>query len=178
MFDSNAVNVFYNSTKGLIEFLDEKKEPTFRSEVEQNFTKVLLLSAASFFEQSVKLILNKFVEITSANNVLIKEFLNNRAIGDKYFQLFSWDDNNANKFFSLFGKDFKQQMKGKVSSDKNLDDAIKSFLEIGSWRNKLVHNNFAEYDFPKTSDEVYKLYNSAKKFMTFLEEELCGEDIL
>jgi hypothetical protein len=58
-----------------------------------------------------------------------------------------------------------------VKEDIDLDSAIKSFLELGNERNKLVHQNFADCTIEKTAEEVYKLYQQATLFIDFLERQ-------
>jgi hypothetical protein len=46
-----------------------------------------------------------------------------------------------------------------------LENSIKSFMEIGSSRNRLVHQDYGSFTLEKTSDEVYASYNSALRFV-------------
>lgn len=83
----------------------------------------------------------------------------------QYHTYFEWDGKNANKFFALFGKDFKNQLVQKIKKEPTLDIALKAFLELGNMRNCLVHQNFANYTIDKTAKEVYDLYQEAMIFV-------------
>ena len=56
-------------------------------------------------------------------------------------------------------------MKEKIRGNRELDDAIRAFLEIGNIRNELVHGNYADFQLSKTADEVYGLYRAATEFV-------------
>ena len=94
----------------------------------------------------------------------------------QYHTYFDWDEKNANKFFSLFGSDFKDKISKKVEADEELTNSIIAFLELGSIRNKLAHLNFANYPLDKTADEIYNLYKNAKTFVDFLRFVLLDKD--
>ena len=80
----------------------------------------------------------------------------------------------ANKFFSLFGPTFKADRVQDIKNNPDLELAIKSFLELGDERNKLVHQNFADCTIQKTAKEVYDLYQQAAKFIDFLDSQLSS----
>jgi hypothetical protein len=56
-------------------------------------------------------------------------------------------------------------MKNKISESADLKDSIAAFMEVGSERNKLVHQDYATFQLEKTMDEVYVLYQKASKFV-------------
>ena len=103
---------------------------------------------------------------TSSNgNLLIEEFVNNKAISRQYHTLFQWESGNANSFFGLFGSDFKTYMKKKVKEDDVIADSIKAFLEVGNDRNRLVHQNFGAFTLDKDAKEIFELYQKARPFV-------------
>jgi hypothetical protein len=170
--ERTGVDVFYESSKNLINFLDTNKQVSYRNDVDNSFKKVLTLSAASYFEGRIKSMLMEFIAERSSNDVLVTTFVNNKAIADKYFQLFDFRNRQINGFFSCFGEEFKKYMIQCLKEDSEMKKASDSFLEIGHWRDRLVHQNFAEYDFQKTGDEVYQLFNDARKFVPFIKIKL------
>lgn len=136
----------------------------------------MLLSAASFFEKEISDTLVKFASSHTGDNELIISIIKQKAISRQYHTYFDWDSGkNANKFFSLFGNRFKESMVDKVRADERLDSAIKSFLEIGQERNKMVHQNFAEVVIDKTAEEIFKLYESSLYFIETVKRELIVE---
>ena len=53
----------------------------------------------------------------------------------------------------------------KVRDDRALDESIKAFLELGKFRNAMVHGNYADFLLNKTVDEVFELYQKANIFV-------------
>jgi hypothetical protein len=52
-----------------------------------------------------------------------------------------------------------------------LSKQISSFLEIGAERNKMVHQNFLEYQLEKTFDEIVKLHKEALNFINYIKSK-------
>jgi hypothetical protein len=91
---------------------------------------------------------------------------------------------NANKFFKLFGDNFKAQIDiqlkasntetqaEKEAREKNVS-SMEAFIEIGHLRNILVHSNFADYNYDqKTTDEIFQLFQKAEPFIEYLQQKL------
>jgi len=49
---------------------------------------------------------------------------------------------------------------------------VKSFLELGGIRNRLVHLNFAGIPLDKTCKDIYDLYKKAFGFIVYIETKL------
>lgn len=90
----------------------------------------------------------------------------------QYHTYFEWTGRNANKFFSLFGDAFLAECKNHVKEQKELDESIRAFLEIGSTRNQMMHENFGTFPMEKTADEVYALYQKAESFLSYIQRRL------
>lgn len=165
------IDRIYVENTALIEFLEEAKQVSFKIDAELNFKKGLLLSIASLFEVQITELLEDFIGRCSNKNPFVVSFFKNKALKRQYHTLFSWA-NNANDFFSLFGNDFKVKMKARVKEESKLEEAVKSFLELGRLRNQLVHNNFAEFNIDKTAEELYKAFGKANYFIEEIEKEL------
>ena len=97
---------------------------------------------------------------------VLSEFVRRKAIGRSFASLFSWDSPNANYFYKFFGPDFAASMRRKVQEDRDLEEAVKAFLEIGQLRNELVHKNYADFQLEKTLEEIYERYEVATNFLT------------
>lgn len=128
-------------------------------------SKQMAISAASFFEVELCNKIERFVHETSGGNEEIKCFLRTKAIKRQFHTWFDWDQKNANQFFGLFGTQFKQYMKAMVEEDDSLRESIRAFLELGKDRNAIVHSDFLNYSYDKTFEEVYHLYEEAKRFV-------------
>lgn len=164
-------NIYKNNTD-LIKFLEEEKQVSFKIDAEQNFKKGLLLSIASMFENRVMEIIESFYVKNTSNNIMAIEFVKSKGLKRQYHTFFNWNSSNANTFFSLFGKAFKEEMTAKVKADEDFEKGIKSFISLGELRNRLVHKNFAEFNIEKTADEIYSEFKQALYFVDEIETEL------
>ena len=162
----------YEDYRALIEYLDGQKEISFRSSVGAIFPKTLAIAAGSYFEERIRASICEFIVEASNGQELIIQFTKNKAIERQYHTYFDWGKQNANHFFSLFGHDFRIHMETIIKGDSELDEAVKSFLEMGNIRNSLVHQNFIDFSFEKTSEEMYQMYQKALVFVERLPELL------
>lgn len=166
------VDSIYSQHKSLIELLDERGEISLRSDVDSQFRKILLLSAASYFETEIRRHLLEFVTDRSSGDLKLVGLVKAKAIERQYHTYFQWSGKNANTFFALFGREFRERMVAVVNADEDLRDSIQKFLELGNLRNELVHENFANFPLEKTSAEIYELYTRALVFVESLSDHL------
>ena len=162
---TNAVERLHDEFVELHDFLNEKGGATLVSVVEENFPKALLLAAASHFENRLKRNVKDFVIEVTENDHPLVFLIDNKIIERQYHTWFDWKVRKANSFFNMFGPHFKSHADKLVKSDDELRESINAFMEIGEERNKLVHQDFADFQMNKTSSEVYHLYKSAKVFV-------------
>lgn len=164
----------------IAKYLTETNQISLLSDLNKSFRKILLLSAGSYFEYEITNVLSNFVARASNGDERIVNFLQKQAISGKYFQLFDWGKqdepdkfgDNANKFWSFFGPNFKNQISTEIKSDNSIAKSISAFLQIGHLRNILVHSNFAAYNYDqKTTDEIYNLYIDAVPFIDYLKQK-------
>ena len=154
----------------LVEYLESGKSLLLRDRAESAFAKTLLIAAASYFEiRLTQIIIDLYLEMTHGVEELA-EFVKKQAIGTRFAQLFQWGSGkgpgrNANSFYVLFGEAFSAHMKQRVQEDREFDDSVRAFLEIGNLRNQMVHGNYADFQLNKTVEEVYSLYVRAHRFV-------------
>ena len=177
MPDATPVDLLYQDYQELIEKIDVA-EVSLRETVRVNFSKSLLLAAASYFEERVKSHILDFAGRSQGNNELILEFIRKKAIEFQYHTFFEWKDGkkdgkNANKFFGLFGDDFRQEMVRYVREDSEYANAIRVFLHIGNQRNLLVHQNYAQFSLDSTPEEIYASYKVALQFVDSIGSHLA-----
>jgi hypothetical protein len=108
------------------------------------------------------------VRESTAGSVLIEEFVRNMAVARQYHAWFEWGGHNANKFFGLFGSEFRAMMAQRVKDSEALGVAVKAFLEVGNERNRLVHQDYATFSLEKTLEEIFALYQDACIFVETL----------
>jgi hypothetical protein len=170
--NNTIVEQLYHEFQGLISYLDKKGQISFHDVANKTFTKVLLLAAASYFEDRLVKELTQFIKKTAKGNELLVEFCKNKAVSRQYHTYFDWDKKNANRFFGLFGDSFKKDMEKTINNDDRLATSIQAFMEIGQERNRLVHQDFGTFTLEKTTDEIYQLYDKALYFMDVLPKKL------
>ena len=163
--EETIIDRLYTEFKELLSYLYEKGEISFLITADEYFRKALLLAAASYFERRICDDLISFTSEISDKNEILVEFVKNKAIARQYHTFFNWNASNANQFFGLFGGSFYDSIKSEVNNDDGLAGAIKAFMELGSERNRLVHQDFGTFPLEKTSDEIYKLYETALPFV-------------
>jgi len=170
--NDTIIDKLYEDNKEILVLLDASGDVSSRSILDNNFKKVLLLSAASYFEYEITSILTNYICKKTNNNPLLLCFFKKKAIERQFHTYFKWEKRNANHFFYMFGEDFKKEIELEIKDNPHLDNSVKAFLDIGLIRNNLVHNNFADYPLDKTSEEIYSLYKEALKFIEYISKKL------
>ena len=177
----DPVEILNDEYKSIVEFLDNNSQVSLSSDVNKYFTKVIVLSAASYFEHLIQSILIDFISRETKNNIKVINFLKKKAISMQYHTYFSWGEKDkpdrpgksANTFFAMFGDDFKKSVDTEIKSNPILEETVKAFLEVGHLRNILVHSNFAAYNLEnKTPKEVYELYQKGLPFIDYIKRKL------
>lgn len=178
MAEQTPIDRLYSEATAAIQILQRNSELSLQVAAADHFRKALLLATASYFEEYLCNSVAIFVR-EHAKTALIENFVRNKAIARQYHTWFAWDKKNANQFFGLFGKEFRQLMDDRIRSAPQLQSAIEAFLELGNDRNLLVHQNYATFAMEKTLDEVYELYQRASLFVSAIPAALndCGAAI-
>ncbi|MDM8546267.1 HEPN domain-containing protein [Candidatus Venteria ishoeyi] len=162
-----AVEELYKSYINNYHWLEKANEISFATEYKGQFSKVLLLACASYFETKI---CNVILDVLDTKKCkLTYSFITKKALSRQYHTLFNWRDKNANSFFGLFGEDFKKFMIKKVKEDENLNSSIRDFLELGNLRNQLAHDNYALFVLGLTSEEIYDKFTNALSFVISIE---------
>lgn len=181
------VDILKQEYQSIVGYLEQNAQPSLSSDVNRYFRKVIALSSGSYFEHRIQEILVQFISRETNNNSRVISFFKKKAIGMQYHSYFACGEKdqpekpgkNANAFFSLFGDEFKKEVELEINNSKDLESAVKAFLEIGHLRNILVHSNFAAYKLEhKTTDEIFQLYKNALPFIEYIEKKLQAEVLL
>lgn len=169
--ESERIERQYKDSKDLFQYLMEKGEVSYATYIDSVYKKVLILSAASFFETMISKAISSFASKSSAVDKRIVPLVEQKVIDRQYHTLFDWNAKNTNAFWKLFGDDTKSAASERIKSDSNLSNAEAAFIYLGVMRNSLVHQNFAEYDIDVniTVDEIYSKYQLACNFIDFVE---------
>jgi hypothetical protein len=163
-----VIDTMFHDHAALRDVLTRHNEISLASDAENKLKKILLISAASYFEHELTTAIIDLVGRASQNQAAVVSLVKAKAISRQYHTYFNWKDGNANAFFGLFGVEFAAQCRAYVKAHDDLSESIKAFLELGSVRNQLMHENFAVFPMNKTSEEVYELYRKAEGFLTYM----------
>lgn len=170
--ESERIERQYKDEQELYQYLMSSNEISFASYIDNVYKKVLLLSAASFFETEISECVVEFARKAAKVDPRVSILVEKKAIARQYHTLFQWESKNTNSFWSLFGEDTKKKVRKIVDESEKMKKAEDDFLEIGHRRNLLVHENFSEFDVNLTVEDIYKLYKSACIFVEFIPEAL------
>ncbi|MFJ3643332.1 HEPN domain-containing protein [Streptomyces sp. NPDC090108] len=163
---NRPVELLYRDQKQMLDEL-QLREPSFHATLQSMLPKVLMLAAASEFEHFVCSHIRDYVAESSSGD-RISFLVERKAINRQYHTYFDWPKQKAGTFWALFGPDFKKAAEARVSGQEELSAGLKAFLEVGSVRNNLVHNNYADVTISYTLDEVHQLYTVGCKFVDSL----------
>jgi hypothetical protein len=168
----SIIDNLYNNTSQLLDQLGQAGDLSMQSFANENLRKALLLSAASWFEGRVCAAMEAFSAVHSGNHPGIRAMIKRWAVDGMYFRYFAWREQKPGQFYSQFGDECSAILKSEINGSPELKQALADFLELGNLRNELVHENFASYPFEKTAEEVYALFQSAERFVIYLETRL------
>lgn len=168
----NIIDTLYADISALLRQLQEKGEVSLQSFADSNLRKVLVLSAASWFEVRICEAVRQFAAVHSNGHPGIEGIIKRKAIDRQYHMYFDWNNRKPGPFYALFGEDCGEQLKTLINGDTKLKGSLSAFLELGDLRNELVHENFGAFSFEKTADEVYRLYQCSEEFVLFVERQL------
>lgn len=163
--DSSFIIAIYDQNIEVIDFLGEKGEVSFQQRIEEPFRKYFLISCASFLEEKTKLCLKEFFQNNGDKRGLVSNFLGKASLSRGFHTLFDWESGNANKFFSHFGEEFKDEILKKAKSDSEFQQNMHSFMEIGRERNRHIHNDIANMQLDKTAKEIRQHFVCGNKFV-------------
>jgi hypothetical protein len=169
------IDQLYANNALILAYLLDAKEISMYSDLDDKLKKVLVMSAASFFESELRSIIEMFVSQAANDNPALLALVKNKAIERQFHTYFEWKQRNANAFFSVFGEVFSKHCKAEVKGDPTLDAAVAAFMELGETRNHLAHLNFGAFPIAKTSDELYASYRKALRFIEFVRRKLLEE---
>ena len=64
-------------------------------------------------------------------------------------------------------------MRQYANENRDYQESIRAFLEIGNARNELAHGNYALYPLEKTIEEIYASYKTALHFVESIGSHLA-----
>lgn len=168
----NEVERIFEELKSIREHFETSKAGlSLFNSLSEFDSKVMLLCSASYFERKVcDEIRHFFREYSSRETMHI--FVHNQAVNRKYHTLFDWKASNTNKFFKLFGKSFNDRMNSVIKENPEYQQGMKDFMDLGSKRNQLVHENYATFNLDYTAEEIYQKFIRANNFIEVVFEQL------
>ncbi len=170
--ESERIERQYQDSQELYNYLLGKGEISFATYIDSVYKKVLVLSAASYFESRISELISKYAAKASGADKRIVNLIESKVIERQYHTLFDWKANNTNAFWKLFGESTKDNVRQQINGDEELKVAEQCFINLGRQRNLLVHENFAEFDVNITVEEIYDKYRKACNFISLIETVL------
>ena len=109
--ESDRIERQYQDSKDLVAYLMGKGEVSFATYIDSVYKKVLVLSAASYFESIISKYISDYATKASGPDKRIVTLIENKVIERQYHTLFDWESKNTNKFWGLFGEETKSKVK-------------------------------------------------------------------
>ncbi|MGV0596362.1 HEPN domain-containing protein [Mycolicibacterium porcinum] len=155
------VESLYEDYVGLLQDLRDQN-PSGLAALNRSFHKVVLIAAASNLEARVKRLVKAIFE--SQGRAELSVFIDKAVLARGYHTLFSWNDGKATTFFTHFGDECSKRFKQLLKSDDDFRVEHDAFMQLGSLRNQLVHQDYASFMLDATPGELIALYRHAIKF--------------
>jgi hypothetical protein len=114
--DATIIDSLYEDNTSVLTHLMEANEISMYSDLDSKLKKVLVMSAASYFEAEIRSIIEAFVSRASNANAAVIGLVKNKAIERQFHTYFNWKDRNANVFFSLFGEAFSKHCREQLKA--------------------------------------------------------------
>ncbi|OJH45036.1 HEPN domain-containing protein [Paracoccus sp. SM22M-07] len=172
MGDSSFIDAFYTRHLEMHQYLLEQKEVSFASDLNTTFARSLVLAIASFFEHEVTEIVRQVPAVYAKGQPMIAAMIEKNVIARKYHTWFDWDARSAGPFLALFGSEYKSAVQARLKKGGSEYTAISAFLELGNIRNRLVHQNYVQFQVERTSEELHALFRDALPVLKFMRESL------
>ncbi|MCL5680371.1 MAG: HEPN domain-containing protein [Candidatus Marsarchaeota archaeon] len=162
----NNLDLVYDNFNAIIKRLKEADELSTSSLVETTLSKLIIVSAASFFETDIK------EAIYSLSPDLKSRSLVEKFLDRNFWNLFDSKFESMNRFLGNFGDEFKVSFQKSIRDDKNLKDSETSFLRLLSLRGEIVHGNFLSYSVDVTYEESYEIYKKSFVYVEHLKNRI------
>src|SRR5690349_11663113 len=128
----NSVDRLKNDFEAIAKHLAETVQVSMLNDLNSSFRKLLLLSAGSYFEHEITQVLMEFARKKAHNDERLSNFLQKAAVAGRYHTFFEWGKQdqvdgfgkNANKFWSYFGAEFKNQMVDELKDKPEINKSI------------------------------------------------------
>lgn len=138
----------------------------------QNFIpKIFVLSIGSHFEKEVMCILKNIIKHSTTSSI-VRHYIENNMINDKFFKLFNWDQKNTNHFIGKFGKEFSENIKECRKKDTDFFVGESNFQMFIGRRNIFAHEDIINATNESTLDDYYKQAVSAADTLDKIFEDL------
>ena len=98
--ESDRIERQYQDSKDLVAYLMGKEEISFATYIDSVYKKVLVLSAASYFESVISKCILDYATKASGPDKRIVTLIENKVIERQYHTLFDWKAKNTNTFFT------------------------------------------------------------------------------
>ena len=155
-------------------------EPSVSQNLMRHLTKMLVLSCASYYENS----LTNSIRVYTIKHIQKYEFRPHGfdVMGKRsFFQMFDFGRERPNKpkaFLSpldYFGREFRDTIVNEVVANEKLEMQMDSFQEICRLRNSMAHNDLITVDdaiLNKSFSEIIIIHQNAVEFLDYLKAKI------
>lgn len=154
-------------------------EVSVAQNLQRHLTKMLILSCASYYENTI---INALKSYSQKHSKKYKGAPHGFNYIEKYsfFRMFDFGREklkNTKAFLSplaFLGDEFKEALVVEVSANEEKEMNMQAFQEICSLRNSLAHNDLITYSdaSSKSFEDIKALHDKAIKFLSLLEQKL------
>lgn len=149
--------------------LTDQGEISLLTTIERIFKNNIILASASNSEKTITAFMQSLFEDNGLKKH-IATFCKKSAFDQKYHTFFEWGEaekatpeKGFNKFISQFGPEFKQWLTTQtIDEDKQ---GMGCFIQIGYYRNCMVHTGFYNYATEQTTDEILEKHRKIRLFL-------------
>ena len=137
-------------------------------------SKIFVLAAASYLETELVNLVCGQLNVRKNEKCVFFNFAKRKGVSRQYHTWFDWKKSTAVDFFALFGDDFKAHARSVIDANEDFKETEKTFMEIGSKRNILMHNNFVSFSIDLDYDESFALCIKSLKMIDLVGEIFSG----
>lgn len=171
----DPVRKLLSGQQAACEYLRKAEQISFAVDVERELSKVLVLSAASYFEHRISTAIGAMAD--GPADPRLSTLVRLKAVKRQYHTYFDWDNEKLGAFRTMFGDAVADDLKSRASTDEKFKNGQQAFLKIGHERNLIVHENFATYTLADTLDVWLARYDQALVFVAAVEDLLKARPI-
>ena len=163
---ANNLDSVYNDFDELITKLKKDNELSASTSIETTVSKLIIVSAASFFESDIKDAIFSIYTDTKSRNLVEK------LLDRNFWNMFDSKFESMNRFLNNFGDEFRIEFQKSIQGNQTLEDSAIAFLRLLQLRGEIVHMNFLSHSIDVTYQESYEIYKQSLDYVEYLKKKI------